>query len=132
MIDSEKSVYSTGRRKEAVARVWMQPGNGKVEINHRTLVDYFGRETSRMVFRQALELTETSGQFDIWVSVRGGGLSGQADAIRHGISRCLCKVNPEHRAALKKAGYMTRDARAKERKKYGQRGARARFQYSKR
>jgi small subunit ribosomal protein S9 len=132
MIDAQKSVYATGRRKEAVARVWLQPGNGKIAINTRSLEDYFGRETSRMVFRQPLELTETSGSFDIFVTVRGGGLSGQADAIRHGISRALCRFNPELRGGLKKAGYLTRDARKKERKKYGQRGARARFQFSKR
>ncbi len=132
MVDTQKSTYATGRRKEAVARVWLQPGNGKVAINKRSLEDYFGRETSRMVFRQPLELTETTGTFDIFVTVRGGGLSGQADAIRHGISRALTKVNPDLRPTLKKAGYLTRDARAKERKKYGQRGARARFQFSKR
>jgi small subunit ribosomal protein S9 len=132
MPDIHKAVYSTGRRKEAVARVWLQPGTGKSEINHRTLEDYFGRETSRMVFRQALELTETTGAFDVFVNVSGGGLSGQAAAIRHGISRALLKVDPAYRGALKKAGYLTRDARAKERKKYGQRGARARFQFSKR
>jgi small subunit ribosomal protein S9 len=132
MPDPSKAIYATGRRKHAVARVWLQPGTGKIEINSRTLEDYFGRETSRMVFRQALELTETSGRFDVWVSVRGGGLSGQADAIRHGISRSLTKIDPSFRGALKKAGYLTRDARQKERKKYGQRGARARFQFSKR
>ena len=132
MIDVQKSFYATGRRKEAVARVWLQPGNGKIAINTRSLEDYFGRETSRMVFRQPLELTENSGAMDIFVTVRGGGLSGQADAIRHGISRALTRYNPELRASLKKAGYMTRDARKKERKKYGQRGARARFQFSKR
>ena len=127
-----KATYATGRRKHAVARVWLQPGSGKIAINDRSLEEYFGRETSRMVFRQALELTETSGQFDVFVNVRGGGLSGQADAIRHGISRSLIKIEPAHRPALKKAGYLTRDARQKERKKYGQRGARARFQFSKR
>ncbi|HEY2729080.1 MAG TPA: 30S ribosomal protein S9 [Polyangia bacterium] len=132
MPDPSKSIYATGRRKHAVARVWMQPGSGKVDINRRTLEDYFGRETSRMVFRQALELTETTGRFDVFVNVSGGGLSGQADAIRHGISRVLIKVDPTYRPALKKAGYLTRDARQKERKKYGQRGARARFQFSKR
>jgi len=132
MPDPQKSQYATGRRKHAVARVWMQPGNGKIDINHRTLEDYFGRETSRMVFRQPLELTETSGRYDVFVNVSGGGLSGQADAIRHGISRALIKIDPAYRGALKKAGYLTRDARAKERKKYGQRGARARFQFSKR
>jgi small subunit ribosomal protein S9 len=132
MPDTQKSFYSTGRRKEAVARVWLQPGNGKIAINTRSLEEYFGRETSRMVFRQPLELTETSGAFDIFVTVRGGGLSGQADAIRHGISRALIRFNTELRPTLKKAGYLTRDARKKERKKYGQRGARARFQFSKR
>jgi small subunit ribosomal protein S9 len=132
MIDNDKSVYATGRRKEAVARVWLQPGNGQIEINTRSLEDYFGRETSRMVFRQPLELTETAGQFDVFVTVAGGGLSGQAEAIRHGISRALTRANPELRPALKKAGYLTRDSRTRERKKYGQRGARARFQYSKR
>jgi small subunit ribosomal protein S9 len=132
MPDISKATYATGRRKHAVARVWVQPGSGKIAINERTLEEYFGRETSRMVFRQAMELTETSGQFDVFVNVRGGGLSGQADAIRHGISRTLIKIDPAHRPALKKAGYLTRDARQKERKKYGQRGARARFQFSKR
>ena len=132
MPDVSKATYATGRRKHAIARVWLQPGSGKIAINDRTLEEYFGRETSRMVFRQALELTETSGQFDVFVNVRGGGLSGQADAIRHGISRSLIKIEPAHHPALKKAGYLTRDARQKERKKYGQRGARARFQFSKR
>jgi len=116
MPDIGKAVYATGRRKQAVARVWLQPGTGKIAINNRTLEDYFGRETSRMVFRQALELTETSGRFDVFVNVSGGGLSGQADAIRHGMSRTLIKIDPAFRGALKKAGYLTRDARAKERK----------------
>src|SRR3954454_16382398 len=132
MVDTQKNFYATGRRKHAVARVWLQPGNGKIEINKRSLEEYFGRETSRMVFRQPLELTDNSGALDIFVTVRGGGLSGQADAIRHGISRALTRLNPELRPTLKKAGYLTRDARKKERKKYGQRGARARFQFSKR
>jgi small subunit ribosomal protein S9 len=132
MPDIQKSLYATGRRKHAVARVWMQPGSGKIDINRRSLEEYFGRETSRMVFRQPLELTETSGRYDVFVNVSGGGLSGQADAIRHGISRVLTKIDPAYRGPLKKAGYLTRDARAKERKKYGQRGARARFQFSKR
>ena len=132
MPDPTKAIYATGRRKHAVARVWLTPGSGKVSINRRTLEDYFGRATSRMVFRQAFELTETTGQYDTFVNVSGGGLSGQADAIRHGMSRVLIKVDPAHRPALKKAGYLTRDARQKERKKYGQRGARARFQFSKR
>src|SRR3712207_4144175 len=97
----ENSHYATGRRKNAVARVWINPGGaGKIEINKRSLEVYFGRETSRMVFRQALELTETSGKLDIYVTVRGGGLSGQADAIRHGLSRALTKLNPELRPTL--------------------------------
>src|SRR5688572_28449978 len=103
MIDTQKSFYATGRRKHAVARVWLQPGNGRIAINTRSLEDYFGRETSRMVFRQPLELTETSGAMDIFVTVLGGGLSGQADAIRHGISRALIRLNLELRGTLKKA-----------------------------
>ena len=132
MPEKQTNYYSTGRRKEAVARVWLQAGDGKYTINSRSLEDYFGRETSRMVFRQSLELTETIGQMDVVCSVKGGGLSGQAAAIRHGISRALTIFNPELRGVLKKAGYMTRDARKKERKKYGQPGARKRFQFSKR
>jgi len=126
------ATYATGRRKESVARVFLSPGSGQIAINDRTLEEYFGRETSRMVFRQPFELTETTGSFDVRVTVRGGGLSGQAGAIRHGVSRALVKVDPKYRAALKKAGYLTRDSRAKERKKPGQPGARKRFQFSKR
>ena len=131
MVD-KNSFYATGRRKCAVARVWLMPGSGKVEINHRDIDHYFGRATSKMILRQPLELTETKGQHDIYVNVAGGGLSGQADAIQHGITRALMKLNPSFRPALKKAGYVTRDPRIKERKKYGQRGARARYQFSKR
>ena len=132
MADRREVHVAVGKRKTAIARVRMRSGEGKIVVNTRTLEDYFGRETSRMVFRQAFELTETSGSFDVFVNVSGGGLSGQADAIRHGVSRALIKVEPTYRPALKKAGYLTRDARQKERKKYGQRGARARFQFSKR
>jgi small subunit ribosomal protein S9 len=133
MLQVEKNAfYSVGRRKQAVARVWMMPGAGKVEINHRDVDHYFGRATSKMILRQPLELTETLGRYDIYITVRGGGLSGQADAIRHGITRALMKINASFRPALKKEGYVTRDPRIKERKKYGQRGARARFQFSKR
>jgi small subunit ribosomal protein S9 len=128
----KNAFYATGRRKHAVARVWMMPGSGKIEVNHRALDDYFGRATSKMIIRQPLELTETTSRYDIYVNVKGGGLSGQADAIKHGITRALMKLNASFRPGLKKAGYVTRDARAKERKKYGQRGARARFQFSKR
>lgn len=132
MAEAQKTVYATGRRKQAIARVWVQSGSGKIAINSRTIDDYFGRKTSRMVLRQPLELTETGDELDLFVTVSGGGLSGQAEAIRHGISRALCRFNPELRGTLKKAGFLTRDPRAKERKKYGQRGARARFQFSKR
>ena len=133
MANVEKnSVYATGRRKEAVARVWLMPGSGKVTINKRDIDNYFGRPTSKMVLRQPLEATETVGKYDIQVNVCGGGLQGQAEAIRHGITRALMLINIGLRPTLKKAGFVTRDDRKKERKKYGQRGARARFQYSKR
>ena len=131
MLD-KNSIYATGRRKEAVARVWMLPGSGEIRINQRTMDDYFGRATSKMIIRQPLELTETMGRYDFHINVCGGGLSGQADAIRLGITRTLMQLNPSFRPPLKSAGYVTRDPRVKERKKYGQRGARARFQYSKR
>jgi len=128
----KNSVYATGRRKRAVARVWLMSGSGNVLINHRDIDDYFGRATSKMILRQPLELTETVNRYDIYINVAGGGLSGQADAIQHGITRSLMKINASFRPALKKAGFVTRDPRIKERKKYGQRGARARFQFSKR
>ncbi len=128
----KNAFYATGRRKCAVARVWMMPGSGKIQINRREIDHYFGRATSKMIIRQPLELTETTGRYDIYVNVQGGGLSGQADAIKHGITRALMKLNASFRPGLKKAGYITRDSRIKERKKYGQRGARARFQFSKR
>ena len=128
----KNAFYSTGRRKQAVARVWMMPGSGKISINHRELDDYFGRATSKMVLRQPLELTETVNRYDIYVTVRGGGLSGQADAIQHGITRSLMKINASFRPALKKAGLLTRDPRMKERKKYGLKRARKAPQYTKR
>jgi small subunit ribosomal protein S9 len=131
-MDMEKAHYATGRRKNAVARVWMAPGTGQIMVNQRPMEGYFGRATSRMVVKQPLELTETDGKFDIYINVDGGGLAGQADAIKHGISRALLQVNTEFRASLKRAGFLTRDSRAKERKKYGQPGARKRFQFSKR
>src|SRR5262245_44828052 len=124
--------YSTGRRKEAVARVWLKPGNGTIVINKRPIDNYFGRETLKMVLRQPFEVTETLNQWDVKVNVVGGSLSGQAGAIRHGITRALCKMNPGMRGALKRAGFLTRDARRVERKKYGRPGARKRFQFSKR
>lgn len=124
--------YATGRRKVATARVWLRPGTGVLEINGRALDDYFGRATSRLVIEQAFEVTEMKGRFDARVTVAGGGMSGQAGAVRHGISRALQLYDPSLRASLKKAGFITRDARKVERKKYGQKGARKRFQFSKR
>jgi small subunit ribosomal protein S9 len=124
--------YATGKRKTAIARVWLKPGSGNVTINGLTADKYFERETSRMVMRQALELIEQMDQFDVEATCTGGGKSAQAEAVRHGISRALCKVDAEKRSVLKRAGFLTRDARKKERKKYGQAGARKRFQYSKR
>ena len=129
---TENKYYSTGRRKTSVARVYLKPGEGKILINRKDADEYLMRETLKMIIMQPFELTGTSGQFDVKVNVRGGGISGQAGAIKHGISRALLKVSDDYRKPLKKAGYLTRDAREVERKKYGQRGARARFQFSKR
>jgi len=123
---------ATGKRKTAVARVRLATGDGKITVNRRTLEDYFGRPTSRMIVNQPLELTSTKGTFDIFVNVVGGGISAQASAIRHGITRALIDANPDHRPVLKKAGYVTRDPREVERKKYGRHKARKRPQYSKR
>jgi len=131
-IHGEKGFYATGRRKESTARVWLKEGTGVVVINDRPIDEYFGRETSKMILHQPLQVLEQLGKVDITVNVRGGGLSGQAGAIRHGLARALCEFNPEFRAPLKKAGFLTRDARVVERKKYGQPGARRRFQFSKR
>jgi len=124
--------YGTGRRKTATARVFLRPGTGKISINDRTLDSFFGRETARMVVRQPLELTETLEKFDVYVTVAGGGVSGQAGAIRHGITRALIEYDEGYRSSLRKAGYVTRDAREVERKKVGLRKARKRPQYSKR
>nr|HID57743.1 30S ribosomal protein S9 [Desulfobacterales bacterium] len=129
---AQEVYYGTGKRKTCVARTWLKPGSGVITINNRSIDDYFPIETAKMVLRQPLVLTNTLGQFDVIANVRGGGISGQAGAIRHGISKALLMFNPEFRPILKKAGFITRDSRVKERKKYGQRGARARFQYSKR
>ncbi|HSP19803.1 MAG TPA: 30S ribosomal protein S9 [Myxococcaceae bacterium] len=131
-IQTENGFYATGRRKESTARVWVKEGNGTIVVNGRPLDEYFGRETSKMILNQPLQILEQAGKVDITVNVVGGGLSGQAGAIRHGLSRALCLLNPEFRTALKKAGFLTRDARVVERKKYGQPGARRRFQFSKR
>lgn len=124
--------YATGRRKEATARVWISEGTGEVLVNRRPLDRYFGRETLRMIVQQPFEVVEQIGKFNVLVNVRGGGHSGQAGAIRHGLSRALVNAKAEFRSALKKAGFLTRDARTVERKKYGQPGARKRFQFSKR
>lgn len=129
---AEKEYYATGKRKLAIARTWLRPGAGLITINGRPIDRYFSRETAKMVVLQPLELTETVGKFDILVNVTGGGLSGQAGAIKHGITKALMVYDPQLRTVLKKAGFITRDSRTKERKKYGQKGARARYQYSKR
>jgi small subunit ribosomal protein S9 len=123
---------TVGRRKESVARVRVIPGTGNITINGRPMDEYFGRETSKMILVEPLKLVDQVGKVDVFVNASGGGLSGQAGAIRHGISRALCEINPDFRPVLKKAGFMTRDARAVERKKYGRPGARKRFQFSKR
>ncbi len=123
---------STGRRKESVARVRIAPGSGAITINGRSMDEYFGRETSKMILVEPLKLVDQMGKVDVFVNATGGGLSGQAGAIRHGITRALIEMNPDFRPILKKAGFVTRDARAVERKKYGRPGARKRFQFSKR
>ncbi len=124
--------YATGRRKKSVARVWLKPGKGEFSVNERPLDNYFPIETSRINIKAPLVITNTTERFDIMATVAGGGTTGQAEAIRHGISKALATLDPELRKPLKKAGFITRDPRAKERKKYGQKAARARFQYSKR
>ena len=125
-------VSATGKRKNAIARVRLFPGTGVITVNGRNFEEYFRRESSRMVINQPFEAVNGEGRYDVRVRVNGGGISGQADALRHGISRALEKFDPANRATLKKIGLLTRDARKKERKKYGQKGARARFQFSKR
>jgi small subunit ribosomal protein S9 len=129
---SEGQHYGTGRRKTAIARVYLRPGSGQVTVNGREFEDFFPNKVLRMVVQQPLQLTETLDQFDVQASVEGGGSAGQAGAVRHGIARALLVFNIEFRARLKEAGLLTRDPRKKERKKYGQKGARKRFQYSKR
>jgi small subunit ribosomal protein S9 len=127
-----QSTYATGKRKTAIARVWIQPGSGAVTVNGSSIDTYFERETSRMVVRQGLELLELHDKYDVVATVKGGGHNAQAAAMRHGIARALTSEDPLRRTPLKRAGYLTRDDRKKERKKYGQAGARKRFQYSKR
>jgi len=129
---AEGLFHATGKRKTAVARVWMKPGTGEITINKRSLAQYLNREADQNAVMEPLELTNLGENFDFYINVRGGGIAGQAGAIRHGISRVLVDTDPSLRDPLKKAGFLTRDSRMKERKKYGQPGARARFQYSKR
>jgi small subunit ribosomal protein S9 len=126
------SYYATGKRKSSIARVWLKAGTGEIIVNTKTLQNYFGRETSKMVVMQPLELTENVGKFDIFCTVKGGGDSGQAGAIKHGITKALIAIDADLRGTLKKAGFITRDSRIKERKKYGKKAARASFQFSKR
>ena len=132
MYDKKPFFYGTGRRKHSVARVRLYKGNGQFTINDRTIDDYFGLETLKLIARQPLALTETADKFDIVVRVAGGGVTGQAGAIRHGVARALLEFNPELRGELKKAGFLTRDPRMKERKKYGLKAARRAPQFSKR
>jgi small subunit ribosomal protein S9 len=124
--------YGTGRRKTSTARVYLRPGTGEIKVNRRDFDTYFPNEALRMIIRQPLRLTDTVQKFNIFVNVDGGGVAGQAGAVRHGITRALMEFNPDLRSTLKKAGLVTRDPRKKERKKYGQKGARKRFQFSKR
>lgn len=128
----ENFFYATGRRKSSIARAWIKPGSGVITVNDRSVDDYFKVESNRSLMMQPLVLTNTTGSYDVKIRVIGGGHAGQAGAIRHGITRALMNANPELRTILKKAGFVRRDPRVKERKKYGQRGARARFQFSKR
>ena len=130
--EKQESTYATGKRKTAVARVWVKAGSGQIQVNGVPGDSYFERETSRMIMRQSLELIEMLDKFDVDATVAGGGHSAQAEAMRHGIARALLAADAERRPVLKRAGFLTRDARKKERKKYGQPGARKRFQYSKR
>lgn len=131
-MEKENVFYATGKRKTAVARTWLMPGNGTITINDRPIDDYFSLEEAKTVLAEPLVLTNNRDRFDIRVRVSGGGIAGQAGAIRHGITRALMVADPDLRLSLKKAGFVRRDPRVKERKKYGQRGARARFQFSKR
>ena len=129
---AEVQYYGTGRRKKSTARVRLVPGSGRVIINNRDAEEYFPYETQRLILKQPLVATETEGTYDVLVNVRGGGFTGQAGAIRHGVARALLEADPDYRAVLKREGYLTRDSRMKERKKYGLRGARRAPQFSKR
>ena len=132
IIDKQGRAYATGRRKDAVARVWVKPGTGKITVNGRDQEEYFARPTLRLVINQVFGVTEREGQYDVVCTVKGGGLSGQAGAVRHGIAQALSKYEPGLRGAMKTSGFLTRDSRVVERKKYGRAGARRRFQFSKR
>ncbi len=129
---ADNRYYATGKRKTAVARVWLQPGKGEVKVNDREVADYFGNAVPTQTFHKPFQKTDTIDTFDVVATLKGGGLAAQAEALRHGISRALLLANPEYRLVLKKAGLLTRDQRVKERKKYGQKSARAKFQFSKR
>ncbi|MBI5590058.1 MAG: 30S ribosomal protein S9 [Deltaproteobacteria bacterium] len=131
-MDKENVYYATGRRKSAIARTWLRPGKGIIMVNEKPVDDYFSVAAAKAMVVQPLILTNNLGSYDVMIRVLGGGINGQAGAIRHGITRALLQVDPDLRLALKKAGFITRDSRVKERKKYGQRGARARYQFSKR
>ncbi len=131
-MQQENVYYATGRRKTAVARTWLTPGSGKITINNQPLEEYFPIEITRNEMSQPFKITNTLGSYDVKATVAGGGTSGQAGAVRHGITRALVQINPDFRLTLKRAGFIKRDPRVKERKKYGQKGARARFQFSKR
>jgi small subunit ribosomal protein S9 len=131
-MEKENVYYATGKRKSAIARTWLKPGNGEFIVNNRPVDNYFKTESVRAILMQPFVVTNTLGSFDVKTRVTGGGFSGQAGAIRHGITKALISVNPDLRIMLKKAGFVRRDSRVKERKKYGQKGARARFQFSKR
>jgi small subunit ribosomal protein S9 len=131
-IDAQGRSYATGKRKDAVARVWIKPGNGQITVNGRDGTAYFARPTLQMIIRQPFDVAGRKDQYDVWATVRGGGLSGQAGAVRHGISKALTLHDPALRSVLKKEGFLTRDARVVERKKYGKPKARRSFQFSKR
>jgi len=130
--DKSAKYYGTGRRKKSIARVYLMPGKGEITINMRSIDDYFGLETLKVIVRQPLTATDTVDKFDVMVTVKGGGYTGQAGAVRHGIARALLQADPDYRPTLKKAGYLTRDPRMKERKKYGLKAARRAPQFSKR
>ncbi|MBW2483243.1 MAG: 30S ribosomal protein S9 [Deltaproteobacteria bacterium] len=131
-MNQENVYYATGRRKTAISRTWIKPGSGEIIINNRPVEEYFPIEATREEMIQPFKLTNTLGSYDVRATVVGGGIAGQAGAVRHGITRALVSVNPDFRLTLKRAGFIKRDPRVKERKKYGQKGARARFQFSKR